>query len=50
MSIEYPPDLADKVAKILSEILTDKYGEEYGCKITLRRRKKEDEKEVEQCG
>lgn len=39
MSIKYPPDLADRVAKLLSEILTDKYGDEYNCKITLRRKK-----------
>lgn len=35
MAIEYPPYLADRIARVLSEILTDKYGEEYGVKITL---------------
>lgn len=40
MSLKYPPDLADRIAKLLSEILTDKYGDEYECKITLRRKEK----------
>lgn len=40
MSLKYPPDLADRIAKLLSEILTDKYGDEYGCKITLHRKEK----------
>lgn len=42
MSLKYPPGLADRIAEILSEILTDKYGDEYECKITLRRVRKED--------
>ena len=50
MSIKYPPDLADRVAKLLSEILTDKYGDEYNCKITLRRKQGGDKKAVERCG
>lgn len=37
MAIEYPPGLADRITRLLSEILTDKYGEEYGVKITLHR-------------
>lgn len=37
MAIQYPPGLADRIARLLSEILTDKYGEEYGVKITLHR-------------
>ena len=35
MAIQYPPGLADRIARVLSDILTDKYGEEYGVKITL---------------
>lgn len=30
--INYPPDLKERIAKVLSEILSDKYD----CKITLR--------------
>ncbi len=41
MAIEYPPYLADRITRLLSEILTDKYGEEYGVKITLHRVDKE---------
>jgi len=41
MAIYYPPGLADRITKVLSEILTDKYGEEYGVKITLHRIDKE---------
>ena len=41
MAIYYPPGLADKITRILSEILTDKYGEEYGVIITLHRIDKE---------
>lgn len=39
--ISYPPGLADRITRVLSEILTDKYGEEYGVKITLHRVDKE---------
>ncbi len=41
MAIQYPPGLADRITRLLSEILTDKYGEEYGVKITLHRVDKE---------
>jgi len=41
MAIQYPPGLADRIASVLSEILTDKYGDEYGVKITLHRVDKE---------
>ena len=37
MAITYPPGLADRITRLLSDILTDKYGEEYGVKITLHR-------------
>lgn len=30
--INYPPDLKERIARVLSEILSDKYD----CKITLR--------------
>lgn len=36
MALNYPPGLTDRIAQVLSEILTDKYGEEYGVKITSR--------------
>lgn len=32
MEIYYPPDLKDRIARVLSEILSDKYD----CKITIR--------------
>ena len=32
MGLNYPPDLKDRIAKVLSEILSDKYD----AKITLR--------------
>ena len=41
MSQKYPPGLADRIARLLSDILTDKYGDEYGVKITLHRVDKE---------
>lgn len=41
MAIKYPTGLADRITQVLSEILTDKYGEEYGVKITLHRVDKE---------
>ena len=41
MALNYTPGLADRIARVLSEILTDKYGEEYGVKITLHRVDKE---------
>ncbi len=41
MALNYTPGLADRITRILSEILTDKYGEEYGVKITLHRVDKE---------
>lgn len=34
-------DLKKRIEKVLSEILTDKYGEEYGVKIALHFEKKE---------
>lgn len=34
-------ELKTRIEKLLSEILTDKYGEEYGVKITLRFEPKE---------
>lgn len=37
MALNYTPGLADRIARVLSDILTDKYGEEYGVKITLNR-------------
>ena len=37
MALNYTPGLADRITRLLSEILTDKYGEEYGVKITLHR-------------
>lgn len=44
-------DLKTRIEKVLSEIFTDKYGEEYGCKITLRFVPREDEvQEVARCG
>lgn len=30
-----PADLPERVARIMSQILTDKYGSEYGVKITV---------------
>lgn len=36
--INYPPDLKERIAKVLSEILSDKYD----CKITLRFMPKEE--------
>lgn len=47
MALHYPPDLPDRIARVLSEILTDKYGEEYAVKITLRRVNKESERRDE---
>lgn len=41
MALNYTPGLADRITRLLSEILTDKYGEEYGVKITLHRVDKE---------
>ena len=41
MGLNYPPGLADRIMKLLSEILTDKYGEEYGVKVILHRIDKE---------
>lgn len=41
MANKYPAGLADRIAHVLSEILTDKYGDEYACKITLHRVDKE---------
>lgn len=41
MALNYTPGLADRIARVLSDILTDKYGEEYGVKITLHRVDKE---------
>lgn len=37
MALNYTPGLADRIARVLSDILTDKYGDEYGVKITLHR-------------
>lgn len=37
MGMTYPPGLAERIRLVLSDILTDKYGEEYGVKITLHR-------------
>ena len=47
MALTYPPGLADRIAKVLSEILPDKYGDEYECKITLRRVNKEEMEGIE---
>ena len=41
MALNYTTGLADRIARVLSDILTDKYGEEYGVKITLHRVDKE---------
>lgn len=35
-------DLKTRIEQVLSEILTDKYGDEYGVKITLRFEKGEE--------
>ena len=38
MGLNYPPDLKDRIAKVLSEILSDKYD----AKITIRFEPKEE--------
>ena len=43
MGINYPPDLKDRIARVLSEILSDKYD----AKITIRFVPKDDTKEKE---
>lgn len=47
MGIYYPPDLKDRIARVLSEILSDKYD----CKITGRFVPKDgtEEQEVKEC-
>lgn len=36
---------ADRICKVLGEILTDKYGEKYGCEITITATRKEPKSE-----
>lgn len=49
--MNYPSDLKNRIARVLSEILTDKYGDEYGVKITLTFVPKEEkEGSVKKCG
>lgn len=50
--MNYPPDLKNRIARVLSEILTDKYGDEYGVKISLTFVPKEEAKEgsTKKCG
>lgn len=33
--LRVPADLPERAARLLSELLTDQYGEEYGVKITV---------------
>ena len=49
--MNYPSDLKERIARVLSEILTDKYGDEYGVKVSLTFVPKEEVKEgIQKCG